>query len=113
MIITLIVFLALSLIIYYTVVKPQRKSINNKAVMLNSIEAKDIVYTNDGIRGRVAKIYKDSIVLHCFPDNAAPTFGLAEIHSVENYDPARAKAKMAAKMDRAKMRMAGRGPGKK
>lgn len=104
MVVSAVLILILVLIIYLTLIRPERSKQKKQAIMLNSIEEGHIVYTADGVRGRVQSIKGRDITLSCFPDETKICFDLEFVSMVEDYDETRAKKKMKDKINRQRER---------
>ena len=104
MIVSMILILLLVLCIYLILVRPERKSRKDHAVMLSSIEKGNIVYTVDGVRGQVESVRGGQVLLSCFPQQTILWFYLEAIAQIENYDRKLAKQKMKQKIERKRKR---------
>ena len=98
--VTLLLFLILAIVLDLAMFRPRRQEAKNYAVMLNSIDIGQIVYTQDGIRGEVQLLNEGQIVLACGPEKTKLLFALDGIERVEAYDKAAAEAKMKEKIRR-------------
>ena len=104
MMVTLLLFLLLATLLDLCMFRPRRRASKKRAVLLNSVEPGSVVYTEDGVRGRVLRLCGGDVVLACAPDDVQLTFGLEHIARVENYNEAAAKEKMKQKVRRARER---------
>ena len=104
MIVSIVMILLLVLCIYLLLVRPERRDRKDTAVMLNSVERGNIVYTVDGIRGVVVNLKGDQVLLNCFPDHIPISFYLESVARIENYDRKAAKQKMKQKIGRKRKR---------
>lgn len=68
--------------------------------MLNSVVKGSVVYTVDGIKGRVEELRGGQVLLYCFPDETPIYFDLEAIEKIDNYDKKAAKRKMKEKIQR-------------
>lgn len=103
--ITLIILLVFVTIVYFTLVRPQRKQANKNAIMLNSINKGTTVYTKDGVRGIVIKISGSTLTLSCKPDDTELEVDFSSIESIENYDEEKAKLLMQQKIQNKRRNM--------
>lgn len=102
--ITLLLFLILVIVLDLAMFRPRRRETKKHAIMLNSIEIGQIVYTQDGVRGEVRLLDRDQIVLACGPQKTQLLFALEAIERVEAYDKVVAEAKMKEKIQRNRRR---------
>lgn len=104
MALTFILFLLLTILLDLCLFRPRRRRMKQRAILLNSIQPGSVVYTLDGVRGRVCSIQGPDLVLECMPDGRKLGFSLEGIGQVENYDEAAAKEKMRRKIERSRQR---------
>ncbi|WP_270395502.1 preprotein translocase subunit YajC [Mediterraneibacter massiliensis] len=95
---TLIFFLAIMVATNLLLFRPKRKSFNKRAVMLNSIRTGTVVYTLDGIRGKVDAVNKGILKISCYPDNVKLIVDLETVDRIENYNEQYAKYMMDEKI---------------
>ncbi len=106
MIVSAILILILVTCIYFMLIWPERRKQKKQAVMLNSIEKGNILYTKDGVRGRVEVIEGRNLTLSCFPDGTKIRFDIESVSRIEDYDEVRAKEKMKEKIAKQRARQA-------
>ncbi|MDD3404004.1 MAG: preprotein translocase subunit YajC [Hespellia sp.] len=104
MLISLIIILFFVVTIYFSLVRPERNRAKKKAVMLNTVTGGVIVYTVDGIRGKVDRLEGMDMTLSCYPDDTMITFNLEAVQCIEDYDEKSAKAKMKEKIKNARVK---------
>ena len=83
MIVLIIQFALLGVIIYFFMIRPQKKKEKQAADMRNSIEVGDGITTIGGIVGRVASIKEDTFVLETGSDRVKMRFKRWAIQDVE------------------------------
>ncbi len=97
MIISVLIILVLVMAVYISLILPERRNRKRRAVMLDSIAAGTILFTEDGIRGRVERVKDRHLLLSCFPDSTLLIFDLKSVKQIENYNEKAAIAKMKEK----------------
>ena len=95
-------FVVIAILMHFALLKPYKKKVNDHAVMVNSIMPGNVVYTEDGIRGKVDKVGNGAITLSTFPEGKRLAMELDEITQVENYDKKAAEFIMNEKVKKNK-----------
>jgi|GEM_PF-5915645 len=86
MIYTLIIFLIFTFIVYFLIARPQGRDLQSKSLMQQRIQEDSIVYTIDGIKGKVKEIKKNKIRLQTEPNGIIILVNLDHIEKLEGYD---------------------------
>ncbi len=83
MLMTFVPLIAMFALMYFLMIRPQRKKEKQTAEMRNSIEVGDGITTIGGIVGRVASIKEDTFVLETGSDRVKMRFKRWAIQDVE------------------------------
>lgn len=83
MLVTFLPLIAMLVLLYFMMIRPQRKKEKETTEMRNSIEVGDGVTTIGGIVGRVASIKEDTFVLETGSDRVKMRFKRWAIQEVE------------------------------
>lgn len=83
MLVTFLPLIAMLVLLYFMMIRPQRKKEKETTAMRNSIEVGDGVTTIGGIVGRVASIKEDTFVLETGSDRVKMRFKRWAIQEVE------------------------------
>lgn len=83
MLVTFLPLIAMVVLLYFMMIRPQRKKEKETTAMRNSIEVGDGVTTIGGIIGRVASIKEDTFVLETGSDRVKMRFKRWAIQEVE------------------------------
>lgn len=60
LIMSLLPFLLIFVIMYFLIIRPQRKAMKDREAMLNAVRRNDTVVTGGGIVGKVSKVIDDN-----------------------------------------------------
>ncbi len=83
MLMTFVPLIAMFVLLYFLMIRPQRKKEKQATEMRNSIEVGDGITTIGGIVGRVASIKEDTFVLETGSDRVKMRFKRWAIQDVE------------------------------
>ncbi|MDO5146207.1 MAG: preprotein translocase subunit YajC [Eubacteriales bacterium] len=95
MIVSAVMILFVVIIVYCTLLLPERNRQKRQSMMIHSIGIGSVVYTVDGIRGKVDAVSDGGYVIRCFPDEVLISFGAESIASLEGFDEKKAKKQLA------------------
>ena len=83
MLVTFVPLIGMVVLLYFFMIRPQKKKEKQAADMRNSIEVGDGITTIGGIVGRVASIKEDTVVLETGADRVKMRFKRWAIQDVE------------------------------
>ena len=90
--ISLFMFAGIILIMYFLMIRPQRKKQKETEKMLAALKKNDKIVTIGGIRGTIQSVKEQTVIVKV-DDNTKLEFNRSAIHSVVNAVPADADAK--------------------
>jgi preprotein translocase subunit YajC len=92
MAISLVMFVGIILIMYFLMIRPQRKKQKETEKMLAALKKNDKIVTIGGIRGTIHSIKEQTVIVKV-DDNTKMEFNRSAVHSVVNAVPAEPEAK--------------------
>jgi len=78
--------LAFVLLLYFLLVRPQRKREERRALMVASVKPGSVIYAGGGIRCTVLEVRKDSVLAESGPGRSKLEFDADAIEAVEGFD---------------------------
>lgn len=90
MAISLVMFVGIILIMYFLMIRPQRKKQKDTEKMLAALKKNDKIVTIGGIRGTIVSVKEQTVIVKV-DDNVKLEFNRSAIHSVLSAVPAEAE----------------------
>jgi preprotein translocase subunit YajC len=93
--ISLFMFVGIILIMYFLMIRPQRKKQKDTEKMLAALKKNDKIVTIGGIRGTIQSVKEQTVIVKV-DDNTKLEFNRSAIHTILNVDKAESDDKKSA-----------------